>query len=119
MYNGIGLSTTRGSGTNGYVQRNLSAVRHRKEKVAYKTEEDIQRLEASMIKQPNKEILAHEQKRRVELRVIELQDLMEDQGYSQDEIETKVATFRQMLVEKEGEAEKQTDEHGRPMYVDF
>ena len=27
MYNGIGLRTVRGSGTNGYVQRNLSHVR--------------------------------------------------------------------------------------------
>ena len=27
MYNGIGLRTVRGSGTNGYVQRNLSYVR--------------------------------------------------------------------------------------------
>nr|6QDV_R Chain R, Serine/arginine repetitive matrix protein 2 [Homo sapiens] len=26
MYNGIGLPTPRGSGTNGYVQRNLSLV---------------------------------------------------------------------------------------------
>ena len=29
-YNGIGLSTARGSGTNGYVQRNLSLVRKAK-----------------------------------------------------------------------------------------
>ena len=33
MYNGIGLTTARGSGTNGYVQRNLSLVRNVKEKV--------------------------------------------------------------------------------------
>lgn len=80
MYNGIGLSTARGSGTNGYVQRNLSTIRVRKEKIEYKTDEDLKRLEASLIKQPNREILAHEQKRRLELRVIELQDLMEEQG---------------------------------------
>ena len=30
MYNGIGLPTPRGSGTNGYVQRNLSLVRGRR-----------------------------------------------------------------------------------------
>ena len=26
-YNGVGLSTARGSGTNGYVQRNLSHIK--------------------------------------------------------------------------------------------
>ena len=39
-YNGIGLSTVRGSGTNGYIQRNLSAVRRIKEKHEMKTEEE-------------------------------------------------------------------------------
>lgn len=33
MYNGIGLQTARGSGTNGYVQRNLGALRFHKDKV--------------------------------------------------------------------------------------
>ena len=33
MYNGIGLDTARGSGTNGYVQRNLGALRHHRDKV--------------------------------------------------------------------------------------
>lgn len=28
-YNGVGLTTVRGSGTNGYVQRNFAAVRPR------------------------------------------------------------------------------------------
>lgn len=30
MYNGIGLQTPRGSGTSGYVQRNLSFVKNQK-----------------------------------------------------------------------------------------
>ena len=41
MYNGIGLTTQRGSGTNGYVQRNLSFVREKKDRINYKTEEEI------------------------------------------------------------------------------
>jgi serine/arginine repetitive matrix protein 2 len=32
MYNGIGLTTARGSGTSGYVQKNLSAVSKQKRK---------------------------------------------------------------------------------------
>ena len=47
MYNGIGLSTVRGSGTSGYVQRNLSHVPATKErkKIDYKTEADLQKEE--------------------------------------------------------------------------
>ena len=44
-YNGIGLSTVRGSGTNGYVQRNLSTIRRVKEKVGIKTEEELDDLD--------------------------------------------------------------------------
>lgn len=80
MYNGIGLQTARGSGTNGYVQRNLSLVRHTKDKVNYKSEEEIKKLDAEMARPPNEEILAHERKRKVELKCMEMQELMEDQG---------------------------------------
>ena len=37
-YNGIGLQTTRGSGTNGYVQRNLSYVRASKKPIVMQQE---------------------------------------------------------------------------------
>ena len=80
MYNGIGLQTARGSGTNGFVQRNLSFVKHHKDKVTYKSEEDAAKLEAQINRQANKEILAHEHKRRLELKCIEMQELMEEQG---------------------------------------
>lgn len=80
MYNGIGLPTPRGSGTNGYVQRNFAVVRHRKEKVDYKTEDDIKRLDAATLKKPNQEILDHEKKRNVELRCMEMEVLMQEQG---------------------------------------
>ena len=81
MYNGIGLTTPRGSGTNGFVQRNLSAVRVTKDKVQYKTEEDSIRLEKQLNRPANAEILQHERKRGVELKCMEMQDLMEEQGY--------------------------------------
>lgn len=81
MYNGIGLQTARGSGTNGYVQRNLSFIRNQKDRVDYKSEEELKKLEQSMIKTPNKEILDHDRKRKVELKCLEMQELMEEQGY--------------------------------------
>ena len=80
MYNNIGLQTARGSGTNGYVQRNLSLLRSRKEKVEYHTNEDLAKLEQMNTKKPNQEILEHERKRQIELKCMELQDLMEEQG---------------------------------------
>ncbi|XP_013790911.2 serine/arginine repetitive matrix protein 2-like [Limulus polyphemus] len=117
MYNGIGLQTPRGSGTNGYVQRNLSLVRRVKDKVNYKTEEDIKKLDALANKQPNEDILAHERKRKVELKCMEMQELMEEQGYCQEEIDKKVAAFRLMLSEKidTGEQEVARDDSGRIM----
>ena len=83
MYNGIGLDTARGSGTNGYVQRNLSFIRHHKDKIDYKSEEELKKLDAQLNKKPNQEILDHERKRKVELKCIEMQELMLEQGWVQ------------------------------------
>ena len=80
MYNNIGLQTARGSGTNGYVQRNLSLLRSRKEKIEYHTQEDVDKLEQMNTKKPNQEILEHERKRQIELKCMQVQVLMEEQG---------------------------------------
>ena len=80
MYNGIGLETARGSGTNGYVQRNVAVLRNQSTKVDYKSEEELKKLDAQMIRKPNSEILEHSRKRNIELKVAEMQDLMEAQG---------------------------------------
>ena len=80
MYNNIGLRTVRGSGTNGYVQRNLSHINMKKERVEYRTEGDMARLEEMTSKTPNKEILEHQRKRAIELKCMELQDTMEEEG---------------------------------------
>ncbi|XP_025092135.1 serine/arginine repetitive matrix protein 2-like isoform X3 [Pomacea canaliculata] len=117
MYNGIGLTTPRGSGTNGFVQRNLSSVKRQKDRVDYRTEEDVARLEKQLNRQPNADILYHDRKRRVELKCMEMQELMEEQGYSAEEITQKVSMFRKMLMDKEGvtESSMEKDEHGRPL----
>ena len=90
MYNGIGLSTVRGSGTNGYVTRNLSHVRPSKDKVNYKTEDDIKKSEAALSRGPNQGILDHERKRKLEVKCLELEDVLKDQGCDDEEIEEKV-----------------------------
>ncbi|CAG9114870.1 unnamed protein product [Plutella xylostella] len=80
MYNGIGLTTPRGSGTNGYVTRNWAGPRKTKDQVNYRTEEEIAKLDSASNKQPNREILDHERKRKIEVKCAELEDSLEDQG---------------------------------------
>ena len=82
MYNGIGLQTARGSGTNGYVTRNLSFIQNMRKdnKQDYLKDQDLAKFEQTFTKKPNKDILEHERKRQVELKCLELQDMMEEQG---------------------------------------
>lgn len=84
MYNGIGLSTARGSGTNGHVQRNWALVRPKEKERNYRTEEELCKLDTASNKQPNKEILDHERKRKIELKCAEFSEILEEQGYSVD-----------------------------------
>ncbi|KAF0686319.1 hypothetical protein As57867_021789, partial [Aphanomyces stellatus] len=111
MYNGIGLRTTRGSGTNGYVQKNLSYV-----KPAHIRERERQaQLKYALIEEPhkknpvNKQILLHEQKRQVEVKVMELRDELEEQGCDDEEIEEKCAVLRKKLQERTTDSRREDD----------
>ncbi len=81
-YNNIGLSTVRGSGTNGYVQRNFALVRHKRDEPQRTTDEGLLRAERALHRKPNAEILAHDRKRAIELECAKMQDAMEEQGYA-------------------------------------
>ncbi|KAA3676428.1 serine/arginine repetitive matrix protein 2 [Paragonimus westermani] len=100
MYNGIGLPTPRGSGTNGYVQKNLAFISNFKEKPMYKTDDDLKRADAIHFKEPNKDILEHERKRKIEVKCYEMEQTMEDQGYTESEINQKVCAYRSKLLEE-------------------
>ncbi|KAI8148870.1 cwf21 domain-containing protein [Fennellomyces sp. T-0311] len=96
MYNGIGLNTPRGSGTNGYVVRNMSFVRPpRTDKM-----QDFSDLKAEKptIRAPNRDILLHDRKRKVEVKCMELRVQLEDEDLSTDEIENKVQELRESLM---------------------
>lgn len=78
MYNGIGLTTPRGSGTNGYVVRNLSTLR------SYQSTQDRQAAwDAAPPKhrEPDQAILEHERMRKVEIKCLELQLELEEKEY--------------------------------------
>ncbi|KZS97555.1 cwf21-domain-containing protein [Sistotremastrum niveocremeum HHB9708] len=97
MYNGIGLTTPRGSGTNGYVVRNLSHLRHHEtpaERAAA-----FERNGPPKHREPDEGILEHERKRKVEVKCLELQVQLEDDGISEEEIESQVEALRKKLLE--------------------
>ncbi|XP_043936591.1 serine/arginine repetitive matrix protein 3-like [Protopterus annectens] len=95
MYNNGVKMPSPTEAANGFPQPSGSAV-------SQKVEEEPWKQDLNSVKKTHKEILDHERKRRVELKCMELQEMMEEQGYLEEEIRQKVSTFRQMLLEKEG-----------------
>jgi uncharacterized protein YcgL (UPF0745 family) len=78
MSSNVGLSTPRGSGTSGYVQRNMSYLRPRDQAGPIRDSEQLQKYRQ---RAPDAEILAHDRKREVEVKCLELQDKLEEEEY--------------------------------------
>ena len=97
MYNGIGLTTPRGSGTSGHVVKNASFLRPEffRNKIDENTgKHNNSSSQALHSAAGNKEILDHNKKRELESKLYELQESMIEQGYSDAEIEEKLAEAR-------------------------
>jgi serine/arginine repetitive matrix protein 2 len=75
MYGGVGLLTPRGTGTSGHVQGNKFNLRR-----APPPKFGEEAKAAQQDRKPNKDILEHNRKRKIELKLIELQDELEEQG---------------------------------------
>jgi serine/arginine repetitive matrix protein 2 len=110
-YNGIGLKTPRGSGTNGYVRRSLANIRA-KPLAPYAREQAFDKPQTKTRK-ANPEIMEHDRKRDIEIKCLELQDKLEEEGYllprphkadcrrlDEEEIEKKVQQLRQELTKQ-------------------
>jgi hypothetical protein len=78
MSDNVGLSTPRGSGTSGYVQRNLAHMRPRDNAAPYAPRNDVDSLRHKP-RQPDKGLLEHDRKREVEVKVFELRDKLEEE----------------------------------------
>jgi cwf21 domain len=78
MSSNVGLSTPRGSGTSGYVQRNMSHLKPRDRGLG--TPYNVDDLQRHRQRKPDPEILEHERKRAIELKVFELRDRLEEEG---------------------------------------
>ena len=89
MYNNVGLSSARGSGTSGHIQKNLSQLKQKR------TETTQER--PKITRKPNPAILDHESKRLIEIKCIELRDELEEKGMSAKEIEERVNELRMEL----------------------
>jgi cwf21 domain len=95
MSSNVGLSTPRGSGTSGYVQRNLSHLKTRdRNNGAPYSLDDLQKHKQ---RKPDAEILEHERKRQIEVKLFELRDKLEDEGVDEDEIDEQVDKLRKKL----------------------
>ncbi|CAA2969305.1 Hypothetical predicted protein, partial [Olea europaea subsp. europaea] len=85
MYNGIGLQTDRGSGTNGYIQANkFLGIGPDQSTVGF-------------AQKRNEEILEHNRKRQVELKLLVLEEKLVDHGYTDVEISEKLDEARKSL----------------------
>lgn len=114
-YNGIGLPTPRGTGTNGYIQRNLTNVyksksgksegkqfAERRRILQQKKQAELRKKKAEFL---DTELLEHEEKRKLEVKVMEYRDYLEDQleeeGNEDEkmrEIDAKVEAYRKNLI---------------------
>jgi len=106
MYNGVGLQTPRGSGTTGHVQASKFLAKPRPSPSSSPSPS-----EAGGMRKPNKDIIEHDRKRQVELRLLVLIDALEEQGYTEAEIEARVDEARKAA---EAEAAAEEVDEGRP-----
>ncbi|KAI9832525.1 MAG: RNA-splicing factor [Sarea resinae] len=112
MSSNVGLTTPRGSGTSGYVQRNLSHLRPRDNIAPYP--KDLDSIKHRQRK-PDKEILEHDRKRDVEVKVFELRDKLEDEGVDEEEIEVQTSALREKLLSQSKKGDKM-DARGLKMH---
>ena len=89
MYNGIGVASARGSGTNGYVQANKFYRRPRSGRggvdASLRSDNGDGLVRQQRGRTPNKEMIMHDRKRQVQLLCVKLQDKLEEQGYGRTE----------------------------------
>ncbi|KAF8211383.1 hypothetical protein K438DRAFT_1543364, partial [Mycena galopus ATCC 62051] len=99
MYNGIGLTTPRGRqvtiGTNGYVIRNLSSLRSHEPAQDRASAWDSA---PPKHREPDEGILEHERKRKVEVKCLELELQLQDEGLDEEKVEEQVSALREKLL---------------------
>jgi hypothetical protein len=95
MSSNVGLTTPRGSGTSGYVQRNTAHLKPRD--APYPSPDTLSSLNHRQ-RQPDAGIIEHERKRDIEVKVFELRDKLEEEGsLDEDAIDDQCDALRKKL----------------------
>jgi hypothetical protein len=102
MSSNVGLSTPRGSGTSGYVQRNLSTLKPRDAGYGAPYPPNDRDRAIPKQRQPDKAILNHDRQREVEVKVFDLRDKLEEEGVEEDAIDKQCDELREKLLEEGG-----------------
>lgn len=90
------------------MQTNKFFVRPRPQRVDFKEFQEGEGM-GGVTRKANKEILEHDRKRQTELKLLELEETLEEQGYTEEEIEERKEEYR-----KELEAEGLAGREGQP-----
>jgi len=101
MYNGIGIMTPKGSGTNGYVQRNLSFLPRQRLDFKAQIGQSFKSMTgegAIKVRKANVELLLHEQKRKVENELIKLEDELTEAGMPEAEVQAAIERERKHML---------------------
>ena len=111
-YNGIGLSSVRGTATSGHVQANRSHVRasrlrHQRENNRQTSERKrFNPVSASARERGNKELQQHEQRRKLELHLLMLREDMEEAGMlTEAEMDSRINRERERQLGRQKEEE--------------
>lgn len=112
MTSNVGLTTPRGSGTSGYVQRNLSVLRPRDSGFGapyppWQGQGQGQQ-QPPRQRQADQEILAHDREREIEVKVLEFRDRLEEEAegkgvLDEEEIDRRCDELRRRLLKMDEE----------------
>ena len=99
MSSNVGLTTPRGSGTSGYVQRNLSLLKPRDAGVG----QPYTLSAPPKQRKPDQNILLHDRLREIEVKVLEYRDKLEEENEDMDEeeVDEKCESMRKKLIEED------------------
>jgi len=94
---GIGLTSVRGSGTSGYVQTNKFQVRGSGRDRKGGRGDGGEASDSKKKQTANQDIINHNKKREIEVKVMEYRIQLEDEEVADEEIEVKVEEYRREL----------------------
>jgi serine/arginine repetitive matrix protein 2 len=116
MYQNVGLKTPRGSGTSGYVQKNVSFLKPKSNSTNINRDISEPTPEALPFRKPSDEVLLHNARRAIELDLLDYQDalLQAHPNISSEELAIKVDAQRQLRLQElqKGEETIRTEKEG-------